>query len=466
MKIDYSLKNIEAKPSAAATQNACKLCSPLGAALVFKGIAGAVPLLHGSQGCSTYIRRYLISHFKEPIDIACSNFGEQTAIFGGGANMKLALDNIIAQYNPRLIGVATTCLAETIGDDVPMFIHEYRKANSEKELPPIVHCATPSYQGTHMQGFHRAVLATVAGLAGKEQSMADPSTKVVNLFPGMVSPADLRHLKEIVSAFGLKAMVLPDYSQTLDGELWSEYHRIPSGGTPVEEIAASSGALASIEMGSVLAEMPETAATHLAHHFGVAAHRMGLPMGILQTDRLMQTLAAISNAPMPQKYAQERGRLLDALVDGHKYVNGVRAVVYGEADLVAGVVGFLSEIGILPVVCATGDGGGRLAPIVRQILDAKFHDKVRIIEGVDFVDIEEEVRQARPELMIGHSKGYSLARKLGVPLVRIGFPVHDRVGGSRLLHIGYQGAQALFDRIANTVIETRQADSGVGYTYM
>jgi nitrogenase molybdenum-iron protein NifN len=130
------------------------------------------------------------------------------------------------------------------------------------------------------------------------------------------------------------------------------------------------------------------------------------------------------------------------------------------------VVGFLSEIGILPVVCATGDGGGRLAPIVRQILDAKFHDKVRIIEGVDFVDIEEEVRQARPELMIGHSKGYSLARKLGVPLVRIGFPVHDRVGGSRLLHIGYQGAQALFDRIANTVIETRQADSEVGYTYM
>ena len=69
-----------------ATQNACNLCAPLGAALVFKGIANSVPLLHGSQGCSTYIRRYLISHFKEPMDIACSNFGEDTAIFGGGAH--------------------------------------------------------------------------------------------------------------------------------------------------------------------------------------------------------------------------------------------------------------------------------------------------------------------------------------------------------------------------------------------
>ena len=65
-----------------ATQNACKLCTPLGAALAFEGIENSVPLLHGSQGCSTYIRRYMISHFKEPVDIASSNFSEETAVFG------------------------------------------------------------------------------------------------------------------------------------------------------------------------------------------------------------------------------------------------------------------------------------------------------------------------------------------------------------------------------------------------
>ena len=69
-------------------------------------------------------------------------------------------------------------------------------------------------------------------------------------------------------------------------------------------------------------------------------------------------------------------------------------------------------------------------------------------------------------MMIGHSKGYSLARRLDIPLVRIGFPVHDRVGGGRLQLLGYQGAQALFDRIANTLLEKRQAGSDVGYTYM
>ena len=466
MEAAYKLKDFETRPSAAASQNACKLCSPLGATLVFKGIAGAVPLLHGSQGCSTYIRRYLISHFNEPMDIACSNFGEQTAIFGGGVNIKLALDNIIAQYNPGLIGVATTCLAETIGDDVPMFIREYRALHPKQDLPPMVHVSTPSYQGTHMQGFHHAVLAVVAGLVKEGKDAGRAPSRTVNIFPGMVSPADLRHLKQIVADFGLKPMVLPDYSQTLDGELWEEYQSIPAGGTPVAEIAVSGFALASIEFGHILAKMPKTAATHLQDRFQVRGHRLGLPLGIRRTDEFMETLAAISQTPIPAGYAQERGRLLDALVDGHKYVNGVRAVVYGEADLVAGVVELLSEIGVIPVVCATGEGGGRLEPVIKEILDEKLHDRVSIIEGVDFVDIEERVRQAGAEIMIGHSKGYSLARKLDIPLVRIGFPVHDRVDGSRLQHLGYQGAQALFDRIANTIIEKRQSRSDVGYTYM
>jgi nitrogenase molybdenum-iron protein NifN len=464
MKTDYRLRNLKTRPTKNAAQNACKLCSPLGAALVFKGIAGSVPLLHGSQGCSTYIRRYLISHFKEPMDIACSNFGEQTAIFGGGANIKLALDNIISQYAPEMIGVATTCLAETIGDDVPMFIREYKKANSDKDLPPIVHVSTPSYQGTHMQGFHNAVRAVAAGLV--RDDLSRQKTPSVNLFPGMVSPADLRHLKEMIAAFGLNAMVLPDYSQTLDGGLWRTYQRIPGGGTTVEAIAKAGGALAGIELGSVLGRMPDTAATHMHHCFGVPAHRLGMPMGIRQTDRLLKILADLSGMSVPAQYTQARDRLLDALVDGHKYVNGVRAVVYGETDLVAGLVDFLSEIGILPVICASGDGGGHLAPVVRQTLPEKFRDKVQVIEGVDFVDIEDAVQTAQPDLMIGHSKGYNLARRLKIPLVRVGFPVHDRVGGGRLLHVGYHGAQVLFDRIANTLIETRQESSDIGYYYM
>jgi nitrogenase molybdenum-iron protein NifN len=216
----------------------------------------------------------------------------------------------------------------------------------------------------------------------------------------------------------------------------------------------------------VLAGAPLTAATHLKEHFGVPAHRLGFPMGVRRTDQFMETLAAISGRPVPQKHQEARGRLLDALVDGHKYVNGVRAVVYGEGDLVAGLVDFLSEIGIVPVICATGDGSGRLGKVIRQGLDKKLQDRIDVIEGVDFVDIEARARQTGADLMIGNSKGYSLARKLGIPLIRVGFPIHDRLGGNRVLHLGYAGTQALFDRIADALFEQRQASSDVGYTYM
>jgi nitrogenase molybdenum-iron protein NifN len=48
----------------------------------------------------------------------------------------------------------------------------------------------------------------------------------------------------------------------------------------------------------------------------------------------------------------------------------------------------------------------------------------------------------------------------------VGFPIHDRVGGQRILHLGYHGAQQLFDTITNALIEKKQDDSSVGYSYM
>ena len=210
-----------------ATSNACKLCSPLGASLVFRGIENSVPLLHGSQGCSTYIRRYLISHFNEPVDIASSNFTEETAVFGGGANLKLAMDNIIEQYHPELIGVATTCLSETIGDDVPMILRNYSGEDPEGAAPAVVSVSTPSYSGTHMDGFHGAVKATVAAMAQKKGVKGGGH---INLFPGMLSPADYRHLKEIFEDFGAKIHLLPRLFRNSGGGAVVGISEDPPGG--------------------------------------------------------------------------------------------------------------------------------------------------------------------------------------------------------------------------------------------
>ncbi len=441
-----------------ATRNACKLCAPLGACLAFRGVEGAVPFLHGSQGCATYIRRYMISHFKEPLDIASSNFGEATAIFGGMKNLRLGLENVIRQYEPQLIGIATTCLAETIGDDVALYLRQIR-AEAGGGPPELVHASTPSYAGTHAEGFQAAVCALVETIAQVPQPH-----EAVNLLPGPVSPADVRYLKAIFRDFGLKPIVLPDYSDALDAPAWREYQRIPQGGTPIEAIRCMGGARATIEFGGT-GDMSRTAGAVLNERFGVPLHQLPLAVGVIQTDSLFEILRQISGRTIPATHEMERGRLIDSYIDAHKYVFGKRAIVYGEQELIVGLASLLAEIGMVPALCGSGARTGRLEQQVRAVA-ADIAGEITVLEGVDFAEIEERAVHEPSDLVIGNSKGYGLARRLGVPLVRAGFPIHDRIDGPRLLHLGYRGAQQLFDRIANALIGAAQEASEVGYSYM
>ena len=169
---------------------------------------------------------------------------------------------------------------------------------------------------------------------------------------------------------------------------------------------------------------------------------------------------------MPEKYTSAKGRLVDALVDGHKYVFGKKAIVYGEEDLVVGLTGFLAEIGVQPVLCASGGESGKMKGAIASVTEGLLAEQPEVHEGTDFYEIAERAEGLSPDFLVGHSKGYSLARKINIPLIRVGFPIHDRVGGQRILHLGYHGAQQLFVIVTNALIDKKQSDSPIGYSYM
>ncbi len=451
-----------ALPQYVSTRNACKLCTPLGASLAFSGIEGCVPFLHGSQGCATYIRRYMISHYREPMDIASSNFGEQAAVFGGRTNLHLGLANVIEGYDPKVIGIATTCLAETIGDDVKMLLHEFREANAGRALPEMVHVSTPSYAGTHAEGYHAAIRATVEQLAEDGEKIADQ----VNIIPGMVSPADLRYLHELAERFGLKPVLLPDYADRLDGPSWKEYQRIPEGGTSVEQIRSMGRSVATIELASTL-EPAKSAGRYMEEKFGVTHHMMDLPVGVRGSDALMDVLSQVSGRAMPERDEKTRGRLVDSYVDAHKYVFGKRVIVYGEEDLVVALSALLSEVGMEIALAASGGESGKLREAIGRVTDGQLArgGDCRVENGIDFEEIAERAADVEADLVIGHSKGQKLAQRLGLPLIRVGFPVHDRFGGARIATLGYDGTQALFDRMVNEILAVKQAEADVPFTY-
>ncbi|MDR2825671.1 MAG: nitrogenase molybdenum-iron protein subunit beta, partial [Deltaproteobacteria bacterium] len=102
--------------------NPCKTCQPVGALYAALGVHNCMPHSHGSQGCVSYHRTFLTRHFKEPAIASSSSFTEGASVFGGGANLRTAVKNVFDIYKPDIIAVHTTCLSETIGDDLNSYI--------------------------------------------------------------------------------------------------------------------------------------------------------------------------------------------------------------------------------------------------------------------------------------------------------------------------------------------------------
>jgi nitrogenase molybdenum-iron protein NifN len=311
-----------------------------------------------------------------------------------------------------------------------------------------------------MEGFHAAVTAVVEQLA--EGGEVVPGK--INLLPGFISPADKRYLSDIIDDFGLDATILPDLSDTMDGPSTSTYDKIQPGGTPIASIISMGRAGATIEFGRTLND--KTGGAVLADKHGVERLVQGIPIGIGESDVFFEALSALSGRPIPEKHALERGRLVDSYIDCHKYVFGKKAIIYGEEDLVVGLTAFLAEIGVVPVLCASVGKSGKLAAAIHDVTAGVLAEQPQVFEGMDFFDISEIAEGLAPDLLVGHSKGYPLARRLEITLIRVGFPIHDRMGGQRILHLGYRGTQALFDQVVNAFLAKKQGDSSVGYSYM
>jgi len=447
------------KAAKAVTMNACGLCAPLGAVLAYAGIEGCVSLLHGSQGCSTYMRRYLISHFREPLDVASSNFTEETAVFGGESRLLEAIANLEAQYGPKVIAVGSACLSETMGEDLSRIL-------SGAESPghaALVWASTPSYAGTHRDGFKAALKAIARRFCGKG-AQPEPTGLIgrpaIVIEPAMSSPADLRWIKALGGAMGFEPILLSDWSERLDGGPWEAYAPIPPGGAKLRDLARASSAVGALELGALPGR--PSAADWLGAEYGYEARGLGLPIGVEACDAFFDALKGLGSGCAPEGEAKARERLVDAYFDGHKYLSGLRVAVAAEEDLALALALFLREAGAEPVLCAaSGRGAGLAEGLGRAGLDAGI-----AMDDADYGRIEAAAREAGAELLVGNGKAYSLARALGVPLARVGMPIHDRFGAARIRSLGYEGSLALYDSIVNAVLAWRQDESPLGYSYL
>jgi nitrogenase molybdenum-iron protein NifN len=440
---------IECAPSRVkqVSENQCHMCMPLGAVIALKGVEGMMVLVHGSQGCSTYMRLANVEHFNEPVDIASSSLNEKQTIYGGEANLHKAMDNVIRVYRPQVIGVVTTCLSETIGDDVRGMVKKYLVNRPELKVD-VVPVSTPSYAGGHAEGYWAACRALL-------QHYTVPTDKHdgINVIAPHVSPADLRGIKRILGLMGLKYVLLPDYSLTLDRPYGGRYLKIPPGGTATRDIACMGGAKATIQFGLTCPEELSPGRL-LEKDYGVPLINLPLPIGMVNTDRFVHELRELSGEQVPEQLELERGWLLDAMADSHKFNAEGRPAVYGEPELVLALTSMCAENGAPPPVIATGSNIDGLRDLVQPLL--KSADRAPVMVGeADFAAIDSACLRTGVNVALGHSGGKFLTEKRGIPVIRVGYPINDRVGGQRMLSVGYDGTLSLLDRFTNTLLESK-----------
>ncbi len=433
--------------------NPCKMCMPMGAVTAFYGLQKCITILHGSQGCSTYIRRHMATHYNEPVDVASSSLTEQGTVYGGEENLLKGLKNVIDLYEPEVIGVATTCLAETIGEDIKRIVEKFYVAHPEHSNITILPVHTAGYGGTQFNGYFDTLTQIVS-----QVKMSTKKHEKVNVVTGMISPADTRYLKRIFSLFNIEVIFLTDISTNLDAGFSKNYNRLPSGGTSIEEIKEMAGSRMTIEFCSIpLAASP---GKYLEAHYGVPCKVLNLPMGLRDTDTFYQLLAEISQSPIPEELTAMRNRYLDAMVDSHKYNSGGRAIIYGDPDFVLGAVRLCTENGIMPMVVATGSICTQLKELVEEELtdlaNRYFIDEFQVVDDIDFKRIEALALKYKVNLLIGHSDGRRIEEEHHIPLVRRGFPIHDRVGGQRLRTLGYEGSLTVLDELSNALLATTE----------
>ncbi|ADC61849.1 nitrogenase iron-molybdenum cofactor biosynthesis protein NifN [Allochromatium vinosum] len=436
------------KRSKALCVSPLKASSTVGAALAFLGFDRTIPMMHGSQGCTAFGKIFFVRHFREPIPLQTTAIDHVSAVMGSQELVVEGLRTLCEKHRPDLIGLPTTGLVETQGADIRMAVNAFREAHPEFAAIPVVPVSTPDFSGAMESGYAAAVKAIIEELVpSADEAGTQPGRRrrQINVLAGShLTPGDLEHLKELIESFGLRPLVLPDLSDSLDGHLPErDYNPLTIGGTLVEELKTLGEALATLVIGDSM----HAAADALQAKTGVPDHRFTHLMGIEAVDRLILTLSELAAAPVPPRIERQRQQLQDAMLDCHFMLGMARLAIAAEPDLLVGLTQMLAGVG--------GETVAAVSPINAPVLQQAQCTQVKI---GDLEDLELAVRANRAEVVITNSHGVHTAERLGLPLLRAGFPQYDRVGGYTRTWIGYSGTRATIFDLANLILSLEKGE--------
>ncbi|MGB5447064.1 MAG: nitrogenase iron-molybdenum cofactor biosynthesis protein NifN [Psychromonas sp.] len=408
--------------------NPFKLSQPMGALIAFLGVKGCMPLMHGAQGCTNFTKVFFTRHFCEPIALQTTAVNDMTAVVdGGGAGIAEAVETIGKSLTPELVGLFSTGLTETKGDDL--------KAASDAISFPSVYVNTPDYQGGFESGF---ALTTQALIKQMIEPVEQINSKKALLLPHVsLQPIEVEKIKDMLEEFGYETYALPDISTSLDGHLGEKQGSLSGGGITINDLKklGDCGLIVSIGRSQkASAKVFQNIQKEVKHL------HMDSIGGVTDCDLFVEKLMEVSGEEPSARIKRWRARLCDLMLDVHFITGKNRFVLMGEPDMLLGLSHILAEVGgKIPLAVSSVN-----SPVLKDI------KADRVLIG-DMEDVENAADEY--DIVIGNFHAERMIKRLGKGYVVRGFPNWEQIGNQLTTDVLYEGSAYFLKELTNIIIE-------------
>ena len=332
---------------------------------------------------------------------------------------KTACHEAVHRFQPQALMVGSSCTAELIQDDPAGLAHALA-------LPiPVVPLELPSYQRKENWGasetFYQLVRTLCQGKARSRRASVRPRCNLLGPTAlGFRHRDDVTEITRLLDHMGIDVSVV----------------------APLNASPADLTALVDADFNVVL--YPETAmqvASWMERQFGMKYTRV-VPIGLNATREFIAEVAVLAGLDAAAVAEQgARAGWYSRSVDS-TYLTGKRVYIFGDAThAIAAARVATEEMGF--TVVGLGTYSREFAREVREAA-TRYHVEALITD--DYLDVEQQVADLQPELVLGTQMERHIAKRLAIPCAVISAPVHVQDFPARYSpQMGFEGANVLFD---------------------
>ncbi|MDE1921844.1 MAG: ferredoxin:protochlorophyllide reductase (ATP-dependent) subunit B [Gammaproteobacteria bacterium] len=330
------------------------------------------------------------------------------------------------RFQPQALLVGASCTAELIQDDPGGLARAL-------ELPiPVVPLDLSSYQKKENWGaaetFYRLVRAMASPAAPPRGTPRPARAPGIKARCNVLGPTalgfrhrdDLVAVREILDRLGVEVAVT----------------------APLDASPADLARLGDADFNVVLyPEIARPAADWLGRTFDQPAV-VTPPIGLGATREFIAEVARLAGVdPAPALAAASRAAWYSRSVDSN-YLTGKRVFVFGDAThAIAAARIAADELGF--TVAGLGSYTRELA---REVRDAAARHGIEALITDDYLQVEAQIAELQPELVLGTQMERHIAKRLGIPCAVISAPVHVQDYPARYSpQMGFEGANVIFD---------------------